>query len=76
MKYIKFKNMGLVCFQVHISHAEMARRIKDTPVSAGFAYADESFNDGKPFCSGKSASLKIKSEEDEDSFILSRALSH
>jgi hypothetical protein len=66
MKYIRFKNVGMVLFEGSMGHDEMARKIKDKPVSAGFVYIDECFDDGKPICSGCSATLKLKMDEEDE----------
>jgi hypothetical protein len=36
VKYINFENLGMVIFENQINHAEMASRLNDTPISAGF----------------------------------------
>ena len=73
MKYIRFKNVGMVLFEGSIGHDEIARRIKDKPISAGFVYMDDCYDDGKPICSGDSATLKLKMDE-EDEFRIRSAL--
>lgn len=59
MKYINFKNIGIVIFGGHVSHSDMAQLIGDKPVSAGF------FNAGDTdyvSCYGESVSLKLTSD--------------
>lgn len=60
MKYIRFQTLGIVMFEDQQTHAEMAERLGDTPVSAGFVYADA------VQCYGESASLDIAADAHGD----------
>ena len=57
LKYVNFENVGLVIFQATMSHRDMVGLIGDTPVSAGFVFADEL---NPPSCTGRSTSLGLK----------------
>lgn len=57
MKYIHCPNLGIVIFEGHVMHADMAARLGcHQPLSAGFVRAD-----GRLECYGESVSLDVTS---------------
>ncbi len=59
MKYINFKNLGVVIFENSISHIEMKCKLGDRAISAGFVTVDS------PVCSGMSATLQLESRSED-----------
>lgn len=74
MKYINFKNIGLVIFETTVTHSDMKNMIGMEPISAGFCSMpnkDECGNEAR--CFGESVSLKLSSTP-EDTETLKRRL--
>lgn len=73
-KYIKFEekygNTYIVIFPNFITHFDMAQKMRDAAISAGFVRIDDA---GNAVCYGESTSLELKSE-DEDSALANRML--
>jgi len=51
MKYIKFEHIGIVVFEEHVGHAEMADKVGLKPLSAGSVFCDDI---NPPRCGGES----------------------
>lgn len=69
MKYINFKELGIIIFPDDIEHIRMAKVIGRKALSAGFVKCKE------PECFGVSGSLHIESDP-EDSLILTKLMRH
>ncbi len=67
MKYINFKNLGIVIFEDSITHIEMKRQLGDRAISAGFVTVDS------PVCSGRSGTLQLESRSEDADRIRSLA---
>ena len=67
MKYINFKNLGIVIFEDSISHIEMKCKLGDRAVSAGFVTMDS------PVCSGMSGTLQLESRSEDADRIKCRS---
>lgn len=63
MKYIRFESLGIILFDHHINHYDMATCVNDKPISAGFIERD--FNTNKVVCAGNSISLKLSPLPDD-----------
>lgn len=61
MKYIHCADLGIVMFEGHRTHQEIADRLGCTPVSAGFVRAD-----GRLQCYGESTSLGMAADVSGD----------
>lgn len=73
MKYINFEKHGIVIFEDHISHREMAEKFEfDTPVSAGFVSVWDYSSDQSPKCHGRSETLKLESSPEDTKTLLRR----
>lgn len=70
MKYIKFKEVGFVLFERHISHCRLADKVGADVESAGFVEMDEL---NPPMCYGESTTLNVKSDP-KDTELLRRRL--
>lgn len=72
MKYVVFRNFGMVIFEPHIHHSTIVGMVShDEVVSAGFVKMDD---DG-PYCYGKSTSLDgLASRPEQDTALLKRRL--
>ena len=71
MKYIRFKDQGLVIFEERLRHAEVAAKFApDEPISAGSVAGDDL---NEPRCLGESVTLKLRSNS-EDTALLRRRL--
>lgn len=73
LKYINFKQLGIVIFDHLVDHSVLAARIADEPLSAGFVRIpnkDEAGNEIK--CYGKSVSLNIKADERDTDMLRRR----
>jgi len=66
-KYIKTKNREIIVFGEIMLHSDFRNM---NPVSAGFIYFGIG-EDGNPTCTchGESISLRLKSDEEEDTFL-------
>ncbi len=67
MKYIHFKNLGVVIFEDSISHIEMKCKLDDRALSAGF------FTCEAPVCSGMSGTLQLESRSEDAARIKNHA---
>lgn len=74
LKYVNFEHVGIVIFEEHVDHGEMAQRIGAKPVSAGFVSLPLVDSDGnEAACFGESVSLGLASME-ADTALLRRRL--
>lgn len=68
-KYIRYESDNgedtVIIFPQWVVHADVAHRLRVTPISAGFIAID--FVDGKVVCYGHSESLRLESVPDVDS---------
>jgi len=69
LKYINFDTIGIVIFETHVDHAQMARAMGYIPLSAGFVHIDQSGSR----CYGKSISLNLESWP-KDSVLLNKRI--
>lgn len=81
MKYFVYedgvKEEHMFLFESVFDHDEIAKKIVPEGVeivSAGFVKQEDYCNEGKPYCTGESMTLKLKCRYDEDNRILRRIL--
>ena len=69
MKYIRTDFLGIIIFSETQSHKDIAERVlspNDEVVSAGFVNQDDYINDGQVTVHGRSTTLNIDSQEDDE----------
>lgn len=71
MKYIRFKDAGIIIFSEYMAHTDMASRFReDMPISAGFFNVTDADD---VHCYGESIGLGLKSDP-KDVLVLQRYL--
>lgn len=70
MKYVICDNQNIAIFSDVNTHADIAKGMYGKVTGAGFIF----FKDNKPICHGQSVSLKVKSNEEFDSYIIQKSL--